>query len=223
MDVARIIALRSLCDRDRVGAVVVDGDNRIVDTGYNGPPRHFSPAKTHERCTAWCRRAKTQTVTSLVIDGVDRLTGRMHPTYDDCPSLHAEQNALMFSDRRLREGGTIYVSSGVCMTCAKLIANSGLRRVVSRLFPQHEHRRTDDGFAFMESCGLEVVCWHVPAERDPATTRPVELHGIPDPRAGRPVAPDSRYYPHLWQPRDGFPVVCMCAIGHDHDTEERSA
>lgn len=50
--------------------------------------------------------------------------------YGTCPSLHAEANALLTGDRRDREGGTLYVTAHPCIECGKLIANSGLRRLV---------------------------------------------------------------------------------------------
>jgi len=61
----------------------------------------------------------------------------------------------MFSERRLRERGTVYVSSGVCGTCAKLIANSGLETVVYE--NPASHRNSEKWVAFMEQCGLTVI------------------------------------------------------------------
>lgn len=49
-----------------------------------------------------------------------------------CISNHAEANCLLHADRSRIEGGTIYVSAKPCLGCAKLIANSGLNRVVWR-------------------------------------------------------------------------------------------
>jgi dCMP deaminase len=152
MNVAMVVAERSLCDRDKVGAVVVDYSNRIVDTGYNGPPRGFNPMRilgAYEidyegtSCHNWCHRAIRDN------QGLD-------PNYEDCPSLHAEANALMFSDRRHREGGTIYITSGVCGGCAKLIANSGLARVVCDITHAQPHRDSSSWFDFMRNCGLIV-------------------------------------------------------------------
>lgn len=153
MAIADVIAQRSLCSRDKVGAVIVDASNRLVDTGYNGPPAgyhaitHAGNDITTEGCHRWCPRTQKHHV------------GDLSPVYDDCPSLHAEANALMFSDRRLRVGGTIYVSSGMCHACAKLIANSGLVRVVYRHTndPYFAHRNTSTNVEFLEACGLEVV------------------------------------------------------------------
>lgn len=143
MNVAMVVAERSLCDRDKVGAVIVSSTNRIVDTGYNGPPRGMY--RDESGCVAWCPRARAG-------GGVE-----LYPNYEDCPALHAEANALMFSDRRLRENGTIYISSGVCGGCAKLIANSGLARVVCDVSHIAAHRDTAKWFAWMSRCGLDVM------------------------------------------------------------------
>jgi deoxycytidylate deaminase len=209
MKMARQIAKRSLCDRDQVGAVIASETNRVVASGYNGPPAKFDhQGKT---CLAWCPRSRdmrgingyeyrydaTQThqLTEwshdydgnmvLVID--DIMTYRigpenqkdlgplmescgwvpiLNPTDDKttsdqtCPSLHAEANALSVCDREQREGGTIYITSYPCYDCAKLIANSGLHRVVYRMTKRGSERReraTTDSIDFLRECYLEVI------------------------------------------------------------------
>lgn len=77
-----------------------------------------------------------------------------------CPSLHAEANALSVCDRSQREGGTIYITSYPCYDCAKLIANSGLHRVVYRMTKRGSERReraTTDSIDFLRECYLEVI------------------------------------------------------------------
>jgi dCMP deaminase len=139
MAVARQVGQRSLCVRDQIGAVIVDRNNRIVDTGYNGPPRGWQPIHS-DKCLSWCPRNQEEP---------------LHPAYDDCYSIHAEANALMFSDRTRREGGTIYVSSGTCGACAKLVANSGLEQAVYA--PGPIHRDSHRWYDFLEACGVTVV------------------------------------------------------------------
>jgi dCMP deaminase len=139
--VADVVSHRSLCVRARVGAVIVDPSNRIVATSYNGPPAGF---EHHELpCTRWCPRS--QSTTTLTTD------------YSDCPSLHAEANALSVCDRSMREGGTIYVTSDICIPCAKLIANSGLDRVVVITSDQHPHRNSARSYAMLDECGIIVT------------------------------------------------------------------
>lgn len=76
--------------------------------------------------------------------------------YDDCPSLHAEANALMRSDHSARVGGSIYVTSHVCFGCAKLIANSGLVRVVVDTDKADAHRNPIASYQFLLQCGIQV-------------------------------------------------------------------
>jgi len=124
-----------------VGAVIVGADGRIQATGYNGPPAGYDHSEGS--CTVFCPR---------------RSAAVRDPAYADCPAIHAEVNALLYSDRSLRAGGTIYVSSVPCLNCAKALANSGLRRVVYDMTDKHErpHRSPDAALAFLERCGIET-------------------------------------------------------------------
>lgn len=62
----------------------------------------------------------------------------------------------MMSDRTARAGGTIYVTSHVCFGCAKLIANSGLSRVVVATDRADDHRNPLASYQFLIQCGVEV-------------------------------------------------------------------
>jgi deoxycytidylate deaminase len=161
MEMAHVAAKRSLCSRDQVGAVIVSDDQVVISTGRNGPPRFYP--HDEQPCTEWCDRARNAKYLSIdyakvppqvqleVINGEIYDHGRVldpkhyktfgiievdspSPRYDDCPSLHAEANALLSAERSERLGGTIYVTSAICFGCAKLIANSGLVSVVMPAF-----------------------------------------------------------------------------------------
>lgn len=113
MGVARVVGLRSKCSQWQVGCVVVGQDNRVAGTGYNGAPSRFVD---HEICDEVCN-------------------------IGPCPYVHAETNALLYSDRAARENSTVYVTRLPCLPCAKAIANSGAQRVVlPRLSSQDEGR-----------------------------------------------------------------------------------
>lgn len=167
-----MIGQRSLCSRDQVGAVVVDASNRIVDTGYNGPPRGFPgtaiDAAWNIPCTNWCPRAaaaRWRDGDDVSVDFPDWAEVSFHgplDDYSDCPSVHAEVNALLFGDRTRREGGTLYVSSGVCFPCAKLVANSGVARVVIDQTRTPEYRLGERATDFMVECGLDVTWIAIP-------------------------------------------------------------
>jgi dCMP deaminase len=131
--------LFSTCSRRQYMALILGKDGRVVATGYNGAP----PGMTH--CVdGGCPRALEQA------EGTGHGTG-----YDNCIAVHAEQNALLYSDRTARAGGTIYVNGPPCFGCAKEIANSGLRRIVYKA----DHNYTDIGRVteFLQQAGIKVV------------------------------------------------------------------
>jgi len=104
MGIAEQVARRSTCNRAQVGAIIVR-QKRILTTGYNGAPRGM-PHCTEAGCE--------------IVDGHCVRT------------IHAEQNAIIQAAVHgvSIEGGDIYTTHHPCVTCAKMIINAGLRRVV---------------------------------------------------------------------------------------------
>lgn len=140
LGVAYVIARRSRCTRAQVGAVIVNVDQRIVATGYNGPPAGFMT--NGSMCDKFCPRVEAAS---------------LDPSYNDCPSIHAEMNALMYADRSRYEDGTLYVTSSCCFPCGKAIANSGIARVVMAVNGEAEaHRKPQDTIKFLRECHLTV-------------------------------------------------------------------
>lgn len=105
LDIADMVATRSTCERLHVGCVLVK-DKQIISTGYNGS------ISGHDHCTGEGCLKNEQ--------------GRCIRT------IHAEQNALLFADRHKLEGATAYVTHEPCETCTKLLAQSGIKKVVFR-------------------------------------------------------------------------------------------
>lgn len=146
LTIAYVIARRTRCVRSGApGAVIVSKNNRIVATGYVGPPA--SHRSVHDPLQSTCDKFCTR--------------GRLGPTdetrlsYADCLSTHAELNSLLVCDRSDREDGTIYVTSGPCWTCAKAIANSGLSRaVIVDTRDEHEYRDLDASYDVIRDSGL---------------------------------------------------------------------
>ena len=68
--------------------------------------------------------------------------------------LHAEANAITKLARSSNnsDGSTLYVTASPCIECAKLIIQSGIRRVV-----YGEKYRLNDGIELLERAGIEVV------------------------------------------------------------------
>lgn len=112
IEVTRVVATRSTCLRRQLGAVIVK-DKRILTTGYNGPPSGLA----HCLDVGCLRQAKG-------IPSGERI--------EFCRGLHAEQNAIIQAASygvSIRDA-VIYTSCYPCVTCAKMIINAGIRRVV---------------------------------------------------------------------------------------------
>ena len=142
MGMAESIAVRSLCSRAQVGAVVVSWDNRVLSTSYNGPPRGLP---VEGPCINWCPRAQRG--------------AEPNPLYDDCHAAHAESNAIARADYTQMLGSMIYVTTSCCKGCAKIVANSGIERVVYRAVDDgsDSYRNPTETEQFLESCGLTVT------------------------------------------------------------------
>lgn len=139
MNVALDVGERSRCTRRAAGCVIVTSTNRIISTGFNGPPAGL--IQDESMCTKWCPRVSWKTPPR---------------EYDNCVAAHAEINALMHSERERRYGGTAYVTTAPCYDCAKSLANSGLAWVRTRVLPQDWYRDPRRSVEFMMKCGIGV-------------------------------------------------------------------
>ena len=108
LQMSSLVAKRATCRRRKVGCVLVDSKNHIVATGYNGVPTHF-PHCLDNPC-----------------EGANEPSGE---SLEKCLAVHAEQNALL--QLRSNDYLTAYLTVTPCITCAKMIANSRIRRIVS--------------------------------------------------------------------------------------------
>ena len=68
--------------------------------------------------------------------------------------LHAEANAItkVAKSSNSSEGATLYVTASPCIECAKLIIQSGIRRVV---YADSYH--STDGIDLLKRVGIEIV------------------------------------------------------------------
>ena len=120
LDIALSVASRSTCLRRKFGAVIVK-DTTIVGTGYNGTARGV---------------VNCQDVGCIK----DVMESPQGSAYDYCPSVHAEENAIINSDRSDRIGATLYVAGKdkngsltmalPCQRCRRKIVNSQIKEVV---------------------------------------------------------------------------------------------
>lgn len=117
MDIAYMASTRSRCPRRQVGAVLVQG-KKLLGTAYNGAPMGVPD----------CSEAGCMLVEEYEAAGEN---GEHVVRKQRCVrTIHAEQNLLLFTDRRDREGAVVYVTDEPCWTCANMLANSGVVEVV---------------------------------------------------------------------------------------------
>ncbi|MCF6276895.1 MAG: cytidine/deoxycytidylate deaminase family protein [Candidatus Magasanikbacteria bacterium] len=113
MDIAKAVATRATCDRGRSGCVIAK-DKQILVTGYVGSPRSIPH----------CDEIGHQFKTIIHEDGSQ--------SQHCLRTTHAEQNAIVQAAKRgvAIENATLYCKMTPCSTCAKMIINSGIKKVV---------------------------------------------------------------------------------------------
>ena len=134
MRMAKVAALRSNCVKRKVAAVIVR-DKRVVSTGYNGTPRG-----TRNCFEGGCPRC------NQLADSGTQL--------DECLCSHGEENAITqaaYHGVSVKDG-VLYTTFSPCLTCSKMIINSGIREVVYNL----EYPLSDTSFQLLQEAGL--VC-----------------------------------------------------------------
>lgn len=106
MGVAQLAAERSKDPSTQVGACIVDGEKRILSTGYNGFPHGCSDDEF-----PWNRdESKGDTKYQYVV--------------------HAELNAILNASGKSLAGSTLYVGLFPCNECAKAIIQAGVKEVI---------------------------------------------------------------------------------------------
>lgn len=127
LGIAELVAERGTCTRRKVGCVLVNDENHIVATGYNGVPRNFPH----------CIETPCEGAAFPPGEGLDK-----------CLAIHAELNALL----QLNEKGplTMYTTDTPCNECAKVIANSHIERIVAK------RKYAQDTLSFLERVGIKV-------------------------------------------------------------------
>lgn len=125
MDIALSWAKMSHAKRKQVGCIITK-DGQIISDGYNGTPHGFD-----NNCE------------------FDTRFG-----YETKPEvLHAESNAItkLAKGTQSSIGSTVYVTLMPCFDCAKLMIQSGIKRVVYL-----EEYRFTDGVELLKKAGIEV-------------------------------------------------------------------
>lgn len=126
MRTAQTFAELSSAQRLKVGAIVVK-DDRIISIGYNGMPAGWS---------------------NVCEDVSEDGTLKTKPEV-----LHAESNAIakLAKSNESGAGASLFVTHSPCLECAKLIYQTGIRRV----FYGKEYR-DNAGLTFLQASGVEL-------------------------------------------------------------------
>lgn len=133
MGVALLAARRSKDPSTQVGACIVDQNNIILSTGYNGFPYGCS-----DDTFPWGR------------DG--QINDTKYPYV-----VHAELNAILNAQGRSLRGARIYVALFPCNECAKAIIQSGIREVI---YLSDKYATTDSTMAskrMLEAAGVKLT------------------------------------------------------------------
>lgn len=135
IELADTVSKRATCDRGRSGCVITK-DRQILVTGYVGSPIGM------EHC-----------------DDVGHLFKKMihedgHVTQHCVRTVHAEQNAITQAARRgiALNGATLYCRMTPCRTCAMLIINCGIERVVC----EKKYHSAQESEAMFREVGIEL-------------------------------------------------------------------
>jgi len=123
---SRLWSYMSKCLSRKIGTVLVR-DNRIIATGYNGPPsgiphcdyRNDFGIYTNKNFADSCPR--------------QRMGYKSGEGLQFCPAIHAEINPILQAAKShvSTVGATLYCYCGTpCINCAKEIVQAGIKRVV---------------------------------------------------------------------------------------------
>ena len=136
MEVANAISNRATCDRGKSGCVIAK-DRQLIVSGYVGSPTGFMH----------CNEAGHQ---------IKKITHEDGEVTEHCMrTVHAEQNAICQAARIgiSISGATIYTRMTPCRTCAMLLINCGIKRVVC----ERKYHQGEDSEKMFREAGIELV------------------------------------------------------------------
>lgn len=134
IDIANAVGKRATCNRGKAGTVIVK-DKQILATGYAGSPKGLPH----------CDEAGHQMNTIKHEDGSE--------TKHCIRTAHSEQNAICQAAKTgiSINGATMYTKMMPCATCAKMIINSGIKRLVS----ETDYHASEESKEMFKMAGVE--------------------------------------------------------------------
>lgn len=116
LEQCKVVGKNSKCTRAQFGAIIMK-DGVTVGTGYNGSARGVLNCGEDVPCLK------------------DLHNERHHSSYDYCPAVHAEENAIINSNREDRIGATLFLAEAngrggrPCIRCRRMIVNAQIKDV----------------------------------------------------------------------------------------------
>ena len=133
MGVALLAAQRSKDPNTQVGACIVDDQNRILSTGYNGFPQGCS-----DDDFPWNR---------------DESLGETKYQF----VVHAELNAILNARGKSLSNSKVYVALFPCNECAKAIIQSGIKEVIYLSDKYHNTPSTEASRRMLTAAGVKLT------------------------------------------------------------------
>ena len=141
MAVAMVAAERSKDPSSQVGACIVDSNDKIVSTGYNGAPRGYDD----DKCMTWEREGEFLDTKYAYV-------------------CHSELNAILNSPLPVKDC-RIYVTLFPCNECAKAIIQSGIKEVI---YLSDKYEGTEGNIAskkMLDACGIKYRKYEVKGKK----------------------------------------------------------
>lgn len=167
MKVAKTISELSYSKRNKVGCIIVSEDGQIVSQGYNGTPTGFDncceniecTCKYHKGCVYTGKPIKDQLdfnfcTTALKSLDYEKSYPCSYLVMTTKPEvLHAESNAISKCSKYFSStlNTTMYITLSPCIDCAKMIIQSGIKRIVF-----DELYRNIDGLELLKKSNIIV-------------------------------------------------------------------
>ena len=125
-DIAVRCSLMSHARRKQVGCIIVK-DGQIISDGYNGTPNGFDNDCEFPTRYGWETKPEV---------------------------LHAETNAItkIAKSTQSSKGSTMYITLSPCFNCAKLIIQSGIKRVIFK-----EQYSETSGIELLKRANIEIT------------------------------------------------------------------
>lgn len=150
MTIAETVAEMSHARRLQVGAIVVK-DDRVISMGYNGMPAGWDNNCEYKEYAS-SQNSYSGEFASYEYDHLDE-DGTMYRLKTKPEVLHAESNAIakLAKSSESGLGSDLFITHAPCMDCAKLIYQSGIKRVYFGMA-----YRDVAGVKFLQNSGIEV-------------------------------------------------------------------